>query len=367
MRVAVDCTALLAEPTGVGAFTRTLVDGLAVHADVDPVAFALTWRGRGRLAQVVPDGVDVVTRALPARPLRTAWLRTDVPRLDQLIGAHDIVHGTNFVAPPSRAASLVTVHDLTAIRFPELCTPDTLQFPALVRRAIARGAWVHTVSAHVRDEILEHFTVDPGRVRVVSNAITPSPPGDPAIGRSIAGASEYVLALGTVEPRKDLPTLVRAFDRVAAEHPDLHLVHAGPDGWATESVVEAIGSAHHSSRISLLGYVSDIDRAHLLAGASLFAYPSTYEGFGLPPLEAMTAGVPVVISDVGALVEVAGPASIQATVGDAHDLADALGRVLTDDALRADLVARGHARVAEFDPTRMIDGMVALYRDVLDR
>ncbi len=367
MRVAVDGTALLAEPTGVGAFTHTLLDGLANHPEVDPIVYALTWRGRGRLAEVAPAGVDVVTRALPARPLRTAWLRTDVPRLDQLIGAHDLVHGTNFVAPPTRAASIATVHDLTAVRFPELCTRDTLEFPALVRRAVARGASIHAVSGHVRDEILEHFSIDPARVRVVPNAITPAAPGDPEIGRSITGASEYVLALGTVEPRKDLPTLVRAFDQVAAEHPDLHLVHAGPDGWATASVVAAIDAAHHSSRISRLGYVSDVDRGHLLAGARVFAYPSIYEGFGIPPLEAMAAGVPVVISDVGALVEIAGPASIRATAGDADDLADALGRALTDDPLRADLVRRGHARVAEFDPARMIDGMVALYRDVLDR
>lgn len=367
MRVAVDSTALLDQPTGVGSFTRALLEGLATHDAVDPLAFALTWRGRGGLDDVVPSGVEVCSRPLPARPLRFAWSRTDLPRLDHLIGSHDLVHGTNFVVPPSSGAELVTVHDLTAVRFPELCTADTLRFPALITRAVARGAWVHTVSEHVRAEILEHFDVDAERVRVVPNALRPAVPGDSARGRTVAGAVDYVLAIGTIEPRKGLPTLVRAFDRLAADHPDLWLIHAGPEGWATEAFTTAAAAAAHGSRIRRLGYVSADDRAHLLAGARVFAYPSTYEGFGIPPLEAMAAGVPVVTSDAGALVEIAGPASLQVPVDDSEALADALEQAITDDGLRHDLIARGRDRAAEFDEKRMIDGMIRLYHDVLGR
>jgi alpha-1,3-rhamnosyl/mannosyltransferase len=260
---------------------------------------------------------------------------------------------------------VVTVHDLTAVRFPELCTADTLRFPTLIARAIARGAWVHTVSAHVRGEILEHFDVDAERVRVVPNALRPGVPGDAARGRAVAGTADYVLAIGTTEPRKGLPTLIRAFDRLAADHPDLWLIHAGPEGWATDAFADAVAAAAHGARVRTLGYVSADDRAHLLAGAKVFAYPSTYEGFGIPPLEAMSAGVPVVTSDAGALVEIAGPASLQVPVGDAGALADALEQTLSDDELRHDLVDRGRRLAARYDEKSLIDGMVRLYHDVL--
>lgn len=366
MRVALDCTALLAEPTGVGAFTRSVLEGLTARPDVDPLAFALTWRGRGRLAEVVPSGVEVSLRPLPARPLRLAWLRSDMPRLDRLIGRHDLVHGTNFVVPPSAAAQVATVHDLTAVRFPELCTDDALQFPALIRRAIDRGAWIHTVSDYVRDEIVEHFPVDPERVRVVANAVDPGRGGDADVGRAAARTDRYVLAVGTVEPRKDLPTLVRAFDRLAADHPDLHLVHAGPDGWGVDAFDAAIAASTHGDRVRRLGYVSDVDRADLLAGAVAFAYPSTYEGFGIPPLEAMAAGIPTVTSDAGALVETTGDATIRTPVGDVDALAAALDRIIRDEDLRGDLTKRGLERAAEFSQRRLVDGIVQLYHDVLE-
>lgn len=247
MRVAVDSTSLLNQPTGVGAFTRALLAGLAEVERVDVLAFALSWRGRGRLASAVPAGIEVSSRPLPARPLRAAWLRSDLPRLDHLIGPHDIVHGTNYVVPPSSARQVVSVHDLTPVLFPEMCTDDVLQFPALVRRAIDRGAWVQTESNHVRDEVIEHFAVPAERVRVVPHALEEVIAGDANRGQRIAGAARYVLALGTVEPRKGLPLLVRAFDALAAEDPDLHLVHAGPSGMAQEAFDGAIASAAHQA------------------------------------------------------------------------------------------------------------------------
>ena len=364
--VAVDATALLAPPTGIGVFTREVLAGLAAADGVDPIAFAVSWRGRSGLAAQLPAGVRVASRPVPARLARRAWARADRPSVRDLVGPVELVHGPNFVVPPGGgAAEVVTVHDLTAVRFPELCTPDVLEWPALLRRAVARGAWVHTVSEYVADEVRSAFPIAPERVVAVPNGVHPPGPITPATapdrGRHLAGGPRYVLAVGTIEPRKDLPGLVAAFEAVAATDPDVRLVLAGPDGWGAETLTAAIDAARHRRRIVRLGWVDDAQRLALLRGAAAVAYPSRYEGFGLVPLEAMAAGVPVVATAVGALPEVTGDAARLVPGGDGDALAAALIDVLTDDAVRADLVARGAVRVAGFPWSATVAGLLELY------
>jgi glycosyltransferase involved in cell wall biosynthesis len=341
LRVAVDLTSLLTPQTGVGVFAAETTRRLAARDDLALTAFAVSWRGRGRLASAVPSNVAVVERPMAARPLRALWKRTDQPRVDLWIGRHDVVWGPNYVVPPTRAAAVASVHDLTTVHFPQLATADTLAYPRLVRRALERGAWLHTPSAFVRDEVIDHFDVDPDRVVSIPLGVRPVAPGDGAAGQKLAGGERYVLALGTVEPRKDLPTLVRAFDLLGDDDPDVRLVLAGADGWGAEALTRVLQRARHRERIVRLGWVADGDREALLRGAAVYAYPSIYEGFGFPPLEAMSAGVPVVTTATGSLPEVAGPGADLVPVGDAEALAAALVRVLADDAHRRDLVARG--------------------------
>jgi hypothetical protein len=162
MRVAFDATALLGRRTGIGNCTAEVIKRLP-RPDLDLVAFAVSARGAGALTTMVPTGVSTVTRPMAARPLRAAWRRNNHPKIEWWTGPVDVVHGPNFVVPPSRAAEIVTVHDLTCVRFPELCTSDTLQLPSLIERAISRGAWVHTVSSFVADEVIAHFEASLGR------------------------------------------------------------------------------------------------------------------------------------------------------------------------------------------------------------
>jgi glycosyltransferase involved in cell wall biosynthesis len=304
---------------------------------------------------------------MAARPLRELWKRVDWPPATWWTGAVDVVHGLNFVVPPAgRAAELVTVHDLTCVRFPELCTADTLQYPALIRRALGRGAHVHAVSEFVADEVCEVFAAPRERVHVVANGVGAPEGGDADRGVARAGGP-YVLALGTIEPRKDLPSLVAAFDAVATTHADLRLVVAGPDGWGTDAYTAAVRGAAHRDRIVRLGWVDDATRADLLAGASVFAYPSRYEGFGLPPLEAMAAGTPVVTTRAGALPEVVGDAALLVAPGDADELAAAIARVLDDAGEAKRLVEAGRRRVGAFSWDAAADQLVGVYRSLLSR
>lgn len=362
-RVAVDLTSQLSPLTGVGVMARELVARLARRDDLALTAFAVTWRGRGRLHDAVPAGVDVVDRPMAARPLHEAWRRADHPLIDHWVGRHDVVWGPNFVVPPTRAAEVMTVHDLTPVRYPELANHFTLAFPGMIRRALGRGAWVHTPSEFVRAEVVDVFGAEPDRVVAIHHGAGTDrvEPGNPGRGRALAGSNRFVLAVGTVEPRKDLPTLVRAFDIVARDDPDLRLVLAGADGWGAEALTAAVGAARHRTRIARLGRVDDRARVDLLAAAAVYAFPSLYEGFGLPPVEAMGAGVPVVASRAGALPEVCRDGADLVEAGDPDGLAAALARILGDDAHRATLVERGRRVAAGYDWTRASDRLAELF------
>ena len=366
MRVALDVGSLLGPRTGIGVFTDELVRGLAETGDVDVVAYATSWRGRHDIAGVVPEGVAVATRPMAARPLRAAWRRSTWPPIELWTGPVDVVHGPNYVVPPARrAAAVVSVHDLTMLHFPEMCTADTLAYPALIKAAVRRGAWIHTDTHAIADEVIATFDVPADRVRTVHLAASPlaaeGPSSDAAAGRRLAGAERFVLALGTVEPRKDLPGLVAAFDLVADEDPDTYLVIAGPDGWGADALTSAIAAARFSGRIKRIGWVTDDDKAALLRAAAVLAYPSRYEGFGIPPLEAMGVGTPVVATDVPAVREVCGNAALLVAPGDPDALAEALHHALADVHR---LSERGRDRSGGFTWARTVAGMTKLYDDV---
>ena len=364
MRVAYDLTALHDRRTGIGAFTGELLTRLAGRDDLDVVGYSASWRGRNHVRELAPPGVTVATRPMAAQPLRQVWRRFDWPPITWWTGAVDLVHGPNFVVPPGAGAvELMTVHDLTFVRYPELCKRDVLQFTGLIRRALRRGAHVHAVSDFVAEEVLDVFDVSTDRVHVVANGVDPIRDASSDAGRRLAGGDRYVLAIGTIEPRKDYPLLVDAFDTLAAEHADVRLVIAGQDGWGVRAFEEALQRAGHRDRIVRLGFVDEQARADLFAGATVFAYPSRYEGFGLAPLEAMTAGVPVVTTRTGALPGVLGDAARFVEPGDRDGLADAMAKLLAGDGRDA-LIARGRSRAAEYSWDACAEGVVGLYHSL---
>jgi glycosyltransferase involved in cell wall biosynthesis len=338
--------------------------GLAVQA------FAVSWRRRSGLDGKLPAGVGSRQRPMPARPLHSLWSRYDGPPLELFIGAADVVHGTNFVVPPTRhAASVVSIHDLTPLHHPELSDGATLAYPGLIRRALQRDAWVHADSAFVAAEVVDAFEADPDRVRVVH----PGVPDLPEVGDLEAeevlrrilpdGSRRYCLAIGTAEPRKDLPGLVHAFGAVAARQPDISLVLAGPPGWGEQALADAVAASPARARIVRTGWLDAPDLAALLRRATVLAFPSLYEGFGFPPLQAMRAGVPVVATRAGSLPEVLGDGARLVDVGDRDALAAALGECLADEAVRRQLIAAGTAWVDRYSWSSCGEGLERLYRD----
>jgi len=372
LRAALDGTPLAGRPTGVGAFCSGLLAGLAKRPGIEVGAFAVSRHGRCDIDGKLPNGVRALGPpgpSIPARVLHTAWRYCPFPPAELWAPRADVVHGTNFVVPPAwRAATVVTVHDLTPLRYPNWCLPAARAYPDLVRRAVARGAWVHADSEFVADEVRTMLGVPAERARAIYPGI-PEPrvlAGDPLdIVRALLPppVTSYVLALGTVEPRKGFPGLVKAFGHVAGPHPGLGLVIAGPDGWASRQLSEAVGASPCPERVVHLGWVDGAQRDALLRGATVFAYPSLYEGFGLPPLEAMAAGTPVVASDAGALKEVLGDAALLVPAGDSDALAGALEHMLGDAGARESFASKGREVAARYTWERCSAQMEGLYRD----
>lgn len=366
MRIAVDATSLIGHRTGIGGVTRTYLHRLA-RPGLDVSAFAVSRRGAGPMLDELPPGVAAHRRPMVARPLRSLWRRGPWPPIEWWTGSIDLVWGPNYVVPPAKnAARVVMVHDLTAVHFPQMCTHDVQQVPALLRREILDGAWIHTPSQAVADDVIETLDVEPHRVRAIHlggpTQIDDATRAERAArGRAFAGVDHYLLSLGTIEPRKDIPSLVRAFDVIAPQRPELHLVIAGPDGWGVEEVQTVINASPNRSRIHRTGWLSDADRDDLLAGTRAFVYPSLLEGFGIPPLEAMAAGVPVIATRTGSLPEVLGAAARWAEPGDVETLVAAINDVLDDESLAQSLVQAGNIRLTNFSWDRSTDELVALF------
>jgi glycosyltransferase involved in cell wall biosynthesis len=300
----------------------------------------------------------------PAAFAHRAWSRGDWPRADRSVGDVDIVHGTNYVVPPSTRPRLVSVYDCWFLRHPDHASSDVLRSGRVLRRAIAGGAVVHASSAATAAALAE--LLPSARVEVVHLAATPLPEPlrTPPIPELADGG--YVLAVGTLERRKNLPRLVAAFAIVARRFPDLRLVLAGGDGddrAAVDAAIDAAG-AEVARRILLTGYVDDATRSWLLHHARVLAYPSLDEGFGFPLLDAMQASVPIVAARVGSIPEVAGDAALLVDPGDSEELAQQLELAVGSTDERERLVAAGSRQLAQFSWERTAARMAELYRQL---
>lgn len=359
MRVGLDATPLLGPRTGVGTYTAELIRALVdIAPKADFRATAFTARGTAPLADALPPRVRIHTRHIPARVLRAAWLRVPCPPAEALVGRIDVFHGTNFVSPPTRrASSVVTVHDLSYLRFPETVATATLAYTQLVPRAISRGAHVCTPSRSVAHEVLDTYRIDAERVH-------PTPLGvDPvwfdaaeADGAHAPGGPPYVLAVGTLEPRKNLTTLIEAYRLAAARRIALpRLLLVGAQGWGARLDTTGLDP----DQVVRAGHLPFDELRRTVARASALVFPSTYEGFGLPPLEALACGIPVLAADLPVTREVLGEQArfVEATSPEA--LLDGLQRTLADPAGTA-ASRRAHAR--EFTWRACAEATLAAYR-----
>lgn len=362
MRVALDVGPLYGARTGVGTAVAGIAGGLARRPDVDVDAYLVSNRATPRPGH----------RKLPLPGIVAAhlWSRGDRPRADRWMDGVDVVHGTNYVAPPTRLATVVSVYDCWFLAHPDQAAPLVRRAGEVLRRRVADGAWIHTGSAAISAEAAHLLGTD----RVITVPLGPPPPipelatlAVPPAAAAIGGRP-FVLAVATQERRKDLGLLVAAFGELAARRADALLVLAGGDGDDSASVAAAIGAlpAEAARRVRQLGFVDEPTKHWLLRSAAALAYPSRDEGFGFPVLEGHAAGTPVVACRVGSLPDVGGDAVEFVDARTPAALASALDRVLGDTARRLDLIGAGFRNLARFSWDTTAAGLVELYRTAAD-
>jgi glycosyltransferase involved in cell wall biosynthesis len=254
LRIGIDATPLMRQPTGVGLFVRYLIDELQHHR-LELKPFAVSRRAKNELRPLLPEGMIGFSSPFPAPLVHRMWPRFEFPKIEGWTGPIDVAHGTNYVIGPTKAASIVTVHDLTVLRHPEWVQSASLRFPELIRRAIGRGATLQCFTDLVADQIAEDFHLSTDRIAVIQPGIIPVPEADANSARQQLGTGRYVLAIGTVEPRKNLANLLRAFDLVTERDSETTLVVVGADGWGTEEFNRTQEQMRYPERVRRIGYV----------------------------------------------------------------------------------------------------------------
>jgi glycosyltransferase involved in cell wall biosynthesis len=353
LRVGFDIAPLYGERTGIGFAVDALRTALRQRNDVELREYLVSFRARRSAgAQRLP---------LPAALAHRLWARFGWPSADRWLGDATLLHGTNYVVPPSKLPRLVSVYDCWFLRNPRDAQPAVDRAGKVLRRAVASGAVVHT-SSHASAQAVRELLPGARVATVHLGALDLPPPPSRAPIRDLDGAP-FVLAVGKLERRKNLPTLVKAFGELTGAHPELQLVLAGSDGddrAAIDNAVDSLGSA--SNRVSFAGRIDDEVRSWLLHHTSVLAYPSLDEGFGFPLLDAMQAGVPIVGSNAGSIPEVGGGAVLLSEPSDVATLASNIGAALTDSAVRRRLIEAGNARWREFTWQRCADELTDVYR-----
>lgn len=333
---------------GVNTYTRELLRHLPSAA---PRNEYLVFHGKGATS---PAGTHSVVAPISVeRPaVRIAWEQLGFP-LQARMARLDLVHGTVNVIPEAvRMPAIVTVHDLSFLRHPDrLSSRRRFYLEVAVKRSARRAAKVIAVSESTRDDLLELLCIPEDRVTVIPLGVDPSfrpLPTDPNRPSPLDGRP-YILHVGTLEPRKNLNVLVRAFASLRERRSIPHaLALVGARGWSYQPIFDLVTSLGLQDHVRLVDYVGPGELPLWYTGADLFAFPSVYEGFGLPVLEAMACGLPVVTTDSSSLRELAADAALLVEPGSSEALEEAMRQILEDGALRDRLRAKGLERAARY-------------------
>ena len=372
MRIGIDGLPLTQSLAGVGHYTLELARALHAGSTEDEIEIVSPRPFLKSIDSFPPDAKRCRLVTEKINPITARWWSIGLPRYLRRSNL-DMFHGTNFEIPLQNSCpTVVTIHDLSQLLHPQTHERRRVwrarrRLPLMARKA----TMVITVSEAVRREVHEHLRIPLEKIRTVHSAARKLfRPMDAERSESIRTrlniAEGFILYAGTIEPRKNLSLLVRAFSDISRAK-GLQLVFAGQKGWLLDEFYSVLRESPASKDIVFTGYLNDEELCALYSSCKVFVYPSLYEGFGFPPLEAMACGAPVVASRIPSLKEVLGPAALLVSPQSRKELAQAMEAVLDDDSLRKQLIVAGLKRAKEFSWLRTAEMTRGVYYQAIDR
>jgi glycosyltransferase involved in cell wall biosynthesis len=367
MRIGIDARLVFYSKAGIGQYIMRLAQSLAqIQPEEDDFV----------LLQSRKDKTSIVNDKRFARmPL---WTPSHHPleqyslRFELSTKGLDLLHSPDFIPPFNmKCKSVITIHDLAFLLYPHFLTRESARYYGQIDQAVRRTDHIIAVSEATKNDIVKLLGVPEKKITVIHEAANPIyKPVDRQeayrhVAQRYAIPERYILFVSTIEPRKNLPILLKAF-RLMIDHykSSEALVLAGAKGWLSEEVFSMVDQLQLSDRVHFLGRIPSDDLLYLYNAAQFLVHPSLYEGFGLPPLEAMTCGTPVIVSNISAMPEVVGDAAIMVDPHDVDGLSVAMWRLLTDETQRKNLVELGLQRAQQFSWLRAARQTLSVYHKV---
>ncbi|MDZ4671795.1 MAG: glycosyltransferase family 1 protein [Phototrophicales bacterium] len=371
--IGIDYTPAYEQGAGIGRTVRGLVSALATIDTTTDYRLFVAGANIETLPSILAPNFAYRPSRISPKWWARIWHRVQIPyAIENILGKISLYHATDFVLPPihKKTKSLVTIHDLSFVRVPETASPSLKKYlDVVVPRSIMRATHIHAVSEATRQDIITLYNTPPSKISVIFNALEPhfkpTPPTAELFTKYAIPSVPYIVTVGTVQPRKNYSRLVKALVQLRKHH-DMHLVVAGGRGWLEDEFYATIRDTGMTDNVHVTGFVADSDLPALYSGAICMAFPSVYEGFGIPPLEAMACGVPVVSSNTSSLPEVVEEAALLIDPYSVDDIHNALERVITDQELRDTLITRGFIQAKKFTWEKSAHQLHHLYRQLLE-
>lgn len=371
--IGIDYTAAHEQGAGIGRYVRELVRALAAEDPQTPYRLFVAGAELRTLPALPGPNFSWRPTRITPRWFARLWYRLQVPLpVETFTGRVPLFHATDFTLPPTLPGTktLLTVHDLSFVRAPETTTPVLKAYlDVVVPRSVRRATHVLADSQATKDDLVELYGTPPEKITVLLGGANPEfkPVADLAARQAARQRynipdNPYIFSVGTVQPRKNYARLIEALALLGPAFSDMHLVIAGGRGWLDGPIYQSVESLGLTNRVHFTGFVRDEDLPALYTESVCLAYPSLYEGIGLPVLEAMACGIPVVTSNISSMPEIAGEAALLIDPYNVDELTDALRHVLTDESLRADLVSRGFEQAAYFTWDRAAKQLRDIYQ-----
>ncbi len=379
MKILIDGSSLLKSLTGVGYYTSQFAKNLIGSGN--DVTFHYTWfwssKLRDKPSKSYSKFVDLVKEYIPKPYLLVRWIRAIAFNLQIVIEEPDLIFEPNYISPPIIGVipTVVTVHDLSHVRFPEFHPEGRVQYlNRFLVQNLMNAKRIIAVSEFTKRELIDLKIVTEEKIEVIYNGVSHEfrPYPEREVEKTLSDYNlkfkEFILTIGTLEPRKNFLTLLEAYEKLLKKGYNIpKLIVVGIRGWNLERIEGSLKRAMNNQQIEFLGYVDDDALRHIYAAAKFFIFPSYYEGFGLPPLEAMASGTPVISSNTSSLPEVVGEAGILVDPGNPEELCQSMEMLNEDSSLRAVLIEKGLEQSKKFSWEKSADKLNSLFREVSEQ